>query len=55
MGLKIQTQVEHRSRHRLGLTQDQCDQQSSQSTIAIQEGMNRLELNVSQSHFDQER
>ena len=52
-GLQEQAEIEDRFPQHPGLTQDQRDEQPAQASVAVEKGMDRLELDVGQARPDE--
>src|SRR5260370_9751463 len=53
VSLEVNTQIEHRLTQSAFGAEKQCNQQSSQTAIAIEKGMDRFELHVNESGLDE--
>ena len=55
VGLEVEAEVEHRLPQHLLLAQEQSDQQTPQTAVAVQERVDRLELHMCQRRLEQHR
>src|SRR5271157_1184605 len=53
--LEVEAQIQERLSENTGVTEQKCDQETPYATIAVEEGMDRLELHVREACADEDR